>query len=432
MPGSLIQRMFNRRNLQFGGAVTTFFGLKFAIGLALISLSTALLSLDGFVAFSQLFLFFALLSTVAGAGVQNGLARQIAVAHGDPDTENHAAAAAFRIWAGASLFLIIAATLFRSAVSEMLVGNGSLAGVVPFATIAGAGGGFGVLACAILSGRQRAPTSLALQSAGLVVGGLLCIWWLMAGDAVGAVLAYAAGPLATSVLAAVALHRAGIRFVRVRTALWPEIRLLMGYSLAFLAIAVVMPATLFGLRLIYRETFGTDFLAYWLAANRVSDVTSQILGLYMAQIFLPQAAHETDPERVRRLLLRTMAIGSTVMLGGWAVFTFGAPFFVTTFFSPAYLPAIPFIGGYLLGDGLRVTASLAIHFMLARRRLAAAVCVEMGTAALLTTYLVILSGLGHEEAPYWAYPAAYATMALLLLPILLTNRRAINAKFFRE
>jgi O-antigen/teichoic acid export membrane protein len=417
MPRGFPQRLLTRQNFKVSGAVGAFFSLKFAFGLGLIGISSARLTIPGFVTFSQFFLFFALLSTIAAAGVQNGLARQIAFAKGDPGAEHRAVAAAFRIWAGASLAIILLATLFRSNLSELLVGDASLASVVPYLTLAGAGGGFGILACSILAGRQRAPTSLILQSTGLVVGGLLCVWWLLAGDPVGAVLGYAAGPLVTSVLAAIVIHRLGIRFGRAEGQ-WPEMRLLFGYSLAFLAIAIIMPATLFALRVVYREAFGTDLLAYWLAANRASDVTSQILGLYMAQIFLPQAAQAIDPQRVRRLLLGTLAVGSVIMLGGWAVFSLGAPFFVTTFFSAAYLPAIPFIAGYLLGDGLRVTASMAIHLMLARRRLLAAVGVELGTASLLATYLLVFAGLGWSEAPYWAYPAAYATMALVLLPVI--------------
>jgi O-antigen/teichoic acid export membrane protein len=401
--------------LRIGGAVGTFFGLKLVTGLLLIGVSTAFLSISGFVTFSQLFLFFALLSTISAAGVQNGLTRQIAVARADAATERRAAAAAIRIWAIASLITLVVAALLRRSVSELLVGDASLAPIVPLVAFAAVGGGLGILACAVLNGRRRGPTSLLLQSSGLAIGGLLCVWSWAADDPVGAVLGYAAGPLSTSVLATLVTYRAGIRVRSAGEGLGQEVRLLLGYSASFLAIAVIMPSTLFALRHVYRETFGIGLLGYWLVANRVSDVTSQILGLYMAQIFLPQAAHETDPDRTRHLLVRTMLIGSAIMLGGWAVFTLGAPFFISTFLSAAYLPAAPFIGGYLLGDGLRVTSSLTTHFMLARGRLAASVGMEVATAALLTLYLIGLAHLGRPEAPYWAYPAAYATMAVLLV-----------------
>ena len=414
------------RGVRVGAAMGVFFGLKVGIGLALIGASSAFLSIPGFVAFSQLFLFFALLATISAAGVQNGLARQIAAAKGDAAAEARAAGAALRIWAAASLSALAIATLLRGTLSDLLVGDASLAGVVPWVTMAAAGGGFGILACAIFNGRHRAPTSLLLQSAGLVVGGLLCLWRLREGDAVGAVLGYAAGPLVTSALAAMRLGREVAGFLQGGIGQRREVRLLLGYSLVFLAIAVIMPSTLFALRHLYRETFGTDLLGYWLAANRVSDVTSQVLGLYMAQIFLPQITHERDPGRAHRLLVRTLLLGSAVMLGGWAVFRLGASFFVSTFLSAAYLPAIPFIGGYLLGDGLRVTSSLTIHLLLARGRLAASVGVEAGTAALLALYVAVLSALGRAEAPYWAYPAAYATMALILLPVSLKRHSNVD------
>lgn len=426
MRSSLLRRLPASRHLHLGGAISTFFGLKLALGLVLIGMSSKYLPIAGFVTFSQLFLFFALLSTVSAAGVQNGLTRQIAIADCNVANENSAAAAAFRVWAVASLIALGAATLLRRPISELLVSDGTLASVVPAVTLIASAGGFGILACAILNGRRRAPTSLLLQSAGLVVSGALCIWRLFEGDAVGAVLGYSAGPLATSVLAGLVLRRTGISFVPAIRSSRGEIRRLLAYSLVFLAIAVIMPSTLFALRHIYREWFGTALLGYWLVANRVSDVTSQVLGLYMAQVFLPQAAHETDPSRSRRLIARTLVLGSAVMLGGWAVFMIGAPFFVGTFLSAAYLPAIPFISGYLLGDGLRVTSSLTTYLMQARGRLAAAIGVEAATAALLAAYLVGLSLLGRAEAPYWAYPAAHGTMGLILSALGVARLRALE------
>ncbi len=425
---ALTKNPFAARWLLTGGALASFFCLKFAFGLALIGISSTYLSVAGFVSFSQFFLFFALLSTVAAAGVQNGLARQIAMANGDVAAEHGATAAAFRIWALASAALIFASCILRHTFSDLLVGDNSLGAVIPLATLAGAAGGYGVLACAILNGRQRAATSLLLQSAGLIFGGMLCIWWLRNGDPLAAVLGYAAGPMLTSALAAAILSRHGIRFGPTQKFNWSETRLLLGYSIAFLAVAVIMPGTLFGLRHFYRESFGTDLLGYWLAANRVSDVTSQILGLYMAQIFLPQVARKAEPGRIGKLLRNTLFMASAVMLGGWALFMIGAPFFVTTFFSPAYLPAIPFIAGYLLGDGLRVTASMAMHCMLARRRLAAAIGIEFGTAAFMTAYLLIFIRLGYAQAPYWAYPAAYGTITVFLIAAFLGNyKKVVNS-----
>lgn len=400
-----------------GGALATFFGLKFGIGLLLIGASTALLSKAGFVTFSQLFLFFALLSTISAAGVQNGLARQIAIARGNPQDEHRAVTAAFRIWVVTSVVALAAVTLLRRPISELLVGTESLAGIMPVVAAVAASGGFGVLACAILNGRGRAPTALLLQSAGLTAGGLLCLWRLSVDDPIGAVMGYAAGSFVTSAVAAAILRQAGISFSRATDGHHAEIRLLIRYSLTFLVIAVIMPLTLFGLRHFYRETFGTDLLSYWLAANRVSDVTSQILGLYMAQIFLPQVAHEIEPARLRRLIGRTLLIGSAVMLGGWGIFVLSAPFLVTTFLSAAYLPAIPFIAGYLLGDGLRVTSSMVMHLMMAKGRLGAAIGIEAMTATLLAAYVVGLTTLNRPEAPYWSYPAAYATMALILIGV---------------
>jgi hypothetical protein len=45
-----------------------------------------------------------------------------------------------------------------------------------------------------------------------------------------------------------------------------------------------MPVIIFALRYLYRQTFGPRDLGYWLAANRISDVTTSLLGLFMTQV----------------------------------------------------------------------------------------------------------------------------------------------------
>lgn len=415
--GSLLAKM------RGGGALLLFFLLKVVFGLLLLRASTSMLDTAGFVAFSQLFLWLALLATLSAAGVQNGLTRQIALARGDRPTERRSIRAAGRIWIGATAAVLVLSAALSRQVSELLVGNASLSPVIPLVSAAAAAGGLGVLACAVLNGRRRAATSLSLQSIGLTLGGALCLWRLLRGDPVGAVLGYAAGPVATTALAAALLARrrgsegqAADPATERAAASDGETGLLLRYAATFLVTATILPATLFALRYLYREEFGAELLSYWLAANRVSDVTSQILGLYMAQIFLPQAAHEDDPSRLRRLVRTTLLGGTAIMLGGWAVFAIGAPLWVDVFLSAAFLPAIPFIAGYLLGDGLRVTASLTSHLMMARGRPGAALGVEVATAALIAAFVSGLAWWGRPDAPWLGYIAAFAVLTLVLLP----------------
>lgn len=410
--------------LRLGGSVVGFFGLKILIGLVLVAASAHRLSVAQFVTFSQLFLCVALLSTVSGGAVQGGLTRQIAVAGGNLEVERKVAAAALTIWAGFAVLLLVTVTLFGTSLSVLLVGDPRLARPLLLVTVMAVLGGGGSILGAILTGRGRPSLSLGLQAIGLLVSGGACYTRLAAGDPVGAVLAFTAGPVATAMLALLFTRDVLPVPGRAVAGLTGEMRLLLAYSVAGLAIAVLMPATLFGLRSIYRTEFGAEQLGYWLAANRVSDVTSQLLGIYMGQIFLPRMAQSTATGPAKRLAFQTLALGTVAMATGWLIFAAGASFFVSTFFSARFLPAIPFINGYLLGDALRVSASMASATAAARGRPWLCIGIEATVAVLIAAYVLALTALSRADAPWLGYVMAQATMTVL---VLLAMSRLIRA-----
>lgn len=125
--------------LRAGGALLVFFGLKVGLGLLILRASTSLLDKSGFVIFSQLFLWLALLATISAAGLQNGLTRQIALARGNPACERHSMLAAGRIWVAAVAAMLLASTVFAPEISVLLAGDGSLNGIVALAGLLAAG-----------------------------------------------------------------------------------------------------------------------------------------------------------------------------------------------------------------------------------------------------------------------------------------------------
>lgn len=395
------------------GAVGGFFALKVLVGMALVIQSARALSVAEFGVFSQLFLFLALLSTVSAGGVQSGLIRQVAAAGKDMVRERQSVAAAMTIWAAFSTIVLLVALLAARPLSELLVDGDRAVLAVPVIAAAALGAGGGQLLCAVLTGRGRPATSLTLQGLGLILGGAACWWRLAAGDALGAVIAYAVGPILTLLLALPFAWRWLPRDTAVFRRLSPDLRLLLGFSGAFLLTATIMPATLFALRYAYRAKFGEDALGYWLAANRVSDVSSQLLGLYMGQIYLPAATRALKAAAVRGLARRTVLAGFAMMGCGLGVFVLFAPWLVRVFLSPSFLPAIPFIIGYLAGDTLRVVTSLSLHTALARSKLGLYVGTEAATAALIAIYVLTFIAAGFVESAYWGYAAAHATMAVL-------------------
>lgn len=395
------------------GAVGVFFALKVLVGMALVVQSARALSVADFGVFSQLFLFLALLSTVSAGGVQNGLIRQVAAAGNDQSRERRSVAAALLVWLGFGSAVLTLAILAAGPLSVLLVGDDRAQGVVPLIAAASLGAGGGQLLCAVLTGRRRQATSLILQSLGLVVGGATCWWRLSEGDVQGAVLGYTAGPLLTLIAALPFTLKWLPRTRETFRSVGSELRLLLGFSGAFLVTAAALPVTLFALRYGYRLEFGEDALGYWLAANRVSDVTSQLLGLFMGQIYLPAAARQTQPAATRSLALRTGIIGFVLMGAGAVVFYLFAPWLVEVFLSTSFLPAVPFIIGYLVGDTLRVMTSLSLHTALARSKLRLYLSTEATTALCIAGWILSLTMAGHLESAYWGYVAANATMAIV-------------------
>lgn len=392
-----------------------FFALKILVGIVLVVQSARTLSVSDFGVFSQLFLFLALLSTISAGGVQNGLIRQIALAKNNLDDERKSVGAALMIWVAFSATILSFSLIAAEPLSKLLVGNANAIYMVPAIAAAAMAAGGGQLLCAILTGRGRTSVSLILQGLGLAIGGGGCWFYLAAGDAQNAVIAYALAPIATLLFALPLTWRWLPRGMRTLHHLQDERRILLNFSGAFLLTATIMPITLFLLRYVYRIEFGEEALGYWLAANRVSDVSTQFLGLYMAQIYLPAVARRSSISDIKPLIRNAMAVGLAAMGGALAIFVAFSPLLIRNFLSPAFLSATPFIIGYLCGDIFRVVTSLSLHTALARGRFKIYVGVEVLTGICIVSYMYPLIILSFPESAYYGYVAAHATMAVLCL-----------------
>lgn len=403
-------RVEKHRGLLFLG---TFFGVKVLVGLALLKLSADFLPVAGFALFSQFIMLWALLNLVASGGVQNGLIRQIASAANDASVRT-AFRAGGRIWAAASL-LLLALILLREIISVVLVGDVAAAWIVPWLVVAAIVAGAGQLCSAVLVGSGRLTANVGSQTAGLVAGFAAAAACLYRAEAEWAVIGFAMGSLLTPVTGWV-LARKSPALSRGRAdPVGPEVRALLGFSGAFMAVAIVTPTVLFGLRHFYLEAFGIDALAEWLMANRISDVSTQLIGLFMVQWYLPTISTpgRTVPEN-RSTALTAFVIGTAVMIGILAVFVTGAPVLVPLFLSQQYLSAATSIAMYMLGDVLRVAVSVAMFHALARRRLWTYLGIETASAALIGILVGVGVHLGRIDAPYIGYVAAYGVLFVVI------------------
>ena len=393
-------------------SVPAFFGLRVASALVLLKLSASFLPVAGFTVFSQLMLFAALLNVLALCGAQNGVIRQAAAAEGS-DALARTQAAAFAIWGAAVPLAILPVLLAGGLISSILVGSPAQSGVVLGITAVALAGAPGQVWCGLLTGRKRVARSLLAQAAGLIAGATGAGWRIIAHDPPGAALAFASGSLVTTAVSLPFALQLGLPLIPTRFG-WAPVRTLLSYSAAFAATTGYASIVLFGLRSVYRAHFGATQLGYWLAANRVSDMSTQLLGLFMIQVFVPHMAMTPDEGRRRTMLIRCWAVAAAVMTGFVAVFSLASGLLIHLLLSDAYLPAAGAIRTYMIGDVLRVWPSLAMYTAFANGRPLRYAGIEAGA---LTVMAVVATGLisaGDPAAPQIGYVAAYAVAATVV------------------
>lgn len=400
------------------GAVPLFFALRIASALLLLKLMASFLPVSGFALCAQLMAFGAVLNVVAVGAAQNGIIRQSAAAV-DAAALARAQGAALALWLGIGPLLVAGVAANAGRLSAVILGNGDNGrAIVALAALAVAAGP-GQIWCSVLSGRMHTVGSLGAQALGLLAGTATGAWFILHGRPISAGIGFACGPLVAMTVAALLMRRAGLALALPR--LRPrDMRALLRYSASIAATTAVSATLLFGLRSVYRDAFGAAALGHWLAANRISDMSSQLVGLFMTQFFVPHLTAITDMAERRRFILRCGGAGAAVTAAALLVFLAASRPLAHLFLSDAFIPAIPLIRAYMVGDFLRVWVSLAMFTALASGRPERYAAIEIGTLALMAAITFALVGEGNPGAPQYGYVAAYglvaAVAALAFLP----------------
>jgi O-antigen/teichoic acid export membrane protein len=396
------------------GAVPSFFIIKIIVGIAVLKVSAASLSKYDFMIFSQIFLLSALLNMIAVGGAQTGLIRQVASASHDRAAIAKAQGAAFGIWAIAVVMLGIAAWPLAGSISILLTGDATYAWTIPLVVLLSLLSGPGQIYGAILTGSGHAAIGLTAQAIGLVMGSVAALILLRDQLPVDAVMAFTLGPVIAGAISGLAIRRFAFRwlgsFADVRT----QISLLMRYSGAFVVTASFSPLSFFVLRYFYREAFGAEALNSWLVASRISDTTTQLLGLFMVQIFLPMYTR-ADGNDAWKIVIRSWVGASAAMSCFLVAFLVAPELIVRTFLSPTYLPAIPAIRIYMLGDILRVSSSLLMFAAFARGRLMRYIGIEFAVAATIFMITIGLIAAGRNDAPFVGYFVTHLVATVVLV-----------------
>ena len=402
------------RGRSFGRAaglitVPIFFLLKIGAAVVLLVASTAWLRVAEFAEFTQLGILAALINLAAVGGAQNGLVQLAAIA-GDNGAIARAQGAALAIWAVVACALGLTAIWLRSPLSILLVGHEQAADAALSVVLITLAAGPGQIITSILTGRQRPGPSLLAQGLGLIAGSAGALWLLSRGEARGAAVAFAAGSLVT-MAASFALHALTRQprpsFVDLRF----ETRRLLAFSGSTAAVIVFISVVLFGLRALYRDAFGMEMLGHWLAANRISDTTTQFLSLALIQLFVPRFGAANGRDEEHRLILWAWGIGVVVMGSGLVVFALASEPIVELVLSTSFVPAIPAILLYMAGDVMRVWTALLSYALIARGRPVLFAAIEVGTVALMAGLTLAGIAMNVVLAPMYAYLIAYVSVA---------------------
>jgi hypothetical protein len=306
---------------------------------------------------------------------------------------------------------LLAVVLAREPISNILVGSPAewrMVVAVTAMVLLGAPSG---IWCALLTGRKHVAQSLLAQGAGLVCGAAGAAWRIMAHDPGGAALAFAGGSLVTSGVALPFALRLGLPLIPHRWR-WLQVGTLLHYSAGIAAATGYASVVAFGLRWIYREHFGVTQLGYWLASSRVSDTSTQLVGLFMIQVFVPHLAMMGDEGERRAFLLRSWGAAAGVMTAFLAVFSLASGPLIHVFLSDAYLPAAAIIRICMIGDVLRVWPSLAMHAAFANGQPLRYAAMEIGALTTMAVVGAALTAAGDPAALQTAYVVAYALAAL--------------------
>ena len=400
--------------------IAGFFLVKIASGLLLLKLSAALLAVDDFAIFAQFLFLGALASTIAVGGAQNGIVREVAA--GDTTRVRRAGSAAFALWVITLAVVAVISITTAQPISFALTGSPSYAWAVPAVALVAIASGPSQILCAVLTGLGRTKASLFAQGAGLIIGTVAAAFTIAIYKTPAvAALAFYAGSLVSTVIAMVAVRDLTILEQLPRAVIKAEMALLLRYAGGFVGIAVTTMCTMFALRYVYLGAFGQGALSFWLVAQRISDLSTQLMGLFMSQLVVPSFA-SAEVEQRRLLLIRYWVGITCLMIAVFLIFAALPQFWVRLFLSPLYLAAIPMILVYMLGDIARATVSLAMHAALARKRILIYAGLEIAAIGVMAAITLTLVALKQPFAPMAGYTLGYVSVAICCIAWWLRQR----------
>jgi O-antigen/teichoic acid export membrane protein len=389
-------------------------------GLLIIKMMVSRLGPDAFGQLGQLMAVTAIASMFAGGGVTNALIPALASAE-TLESRQQRLTAAVKVYlaesAMASIILIFASGLL----SRVLLGRDDLGWV--FFLLAGSHWliGGGNLMQAVLSVLQRTRSIVLMNVIGTAVGVILFGWLVrrygFSGAACGIVLLPAMVGLAACL--GVAILPAPWRRLNW-TGPMADLTGLLSYSGVMLISASAVPTG----QLVVREMMGarvgwTD-VGYWQSVLKISDVYMQFIGTVMVYYALPRLSEKRTIDDLNLEFGKVCRPLLALMGAGLLIIYLARDLIIRVLFNEAFMPAQNYFLPQIIGDLLRMSASMYVYYALSRgARLIPIVFEFVQMAGLILFSYLLLPTFGGLAPAY-----SYTITCGILLAAMLVMRRA--------
>ena len=362
--------------------------------------------------------FFAVASTLANGGVTNGVVKQVAQRHGDPQARLGAFRYASLATLGVSVPVAIATVLACDPISKTLFGT------IDYSAIIAA---TGVLLPLLALGSTWMAGLNGLKAVGLLYSAQICISiaTLLAAVALvpimgarGGMIATVAGLSTASVVALALLSRTPLSswFPSRSSFHSPHGRELWGFALMAIATSVTLPISQILIRDLITREVSLEAAGMWQGVTRVSEVYLSIFTTALSAHYLPTIAGIASRSRlaveVRATLLSVLVL---VAICAAAIYLL-RDLVITLVFTEAFRPMRDFFAWQLAGDVLRAAAWVFALLMVGRGRTVLFIGLEVGFAALwVLSSAALVPGLGVDGALLAYFIAYLAYLAGLLI-----------------
>ncbi len=385
-------------------------------GLFIIKIIALKLGPTSFGQLGQLMTLVAITSNFAGGGVGNALIQALS-ANPDMAVRQRKLGAAFKIFGATSAFMMIALLLFSHSLSFYILDRPDMGWV--FVTLAGTQWLVGIsnTLLSVLSALKKVRTIVVVNSIGTILATGLFVTLLLNGHFEGAALGFVLYPAVTGLIGLI------VWLTRLppdwRKPLWlthqSDLKQLLSYSVVMVVTVSAVP---FG-QIVVRDYFGAhegwQYVGYWQGVMKVSDVYMQFISLCLSYYALPRFSAHRDKQDLSHEFSRILKLLLAMMFVGTASLYVLRDFAIRVLFSADFAPMRDYFLPQMLGDFMRVAASVFIFYGLSRGARMMPIVFEIMQACGLMAFTFLLTPVLHQVAPVWAFMITCGFSLLLMI-----------------